>query len=130
MSKLSKIFTLSIRKKIVTDQKITNIVRKFEDDDITNDLEVVRMLPRPIDSFMLEKKINVEDDKLAVRKKEKKKTPKENIKMRKLKEEEEEEITGSQDDRYPEVRNIQGIPCTGLGNFSQLEAMIDLDRGI
>ena len=31
--------------------------------------------------------------------------------MRHLKEEE-EEIAGSQDDRYPEGRNIQGIPCT------------------
>ena len=36
-----------IRKKLVTDQKIKNIVRKFEDDDIPNDLEVMRMLPRP-----------------------------------------------------------------------------------
>ena len=110
----------------MTDQKITNIVRKFEDGDITNDLEVVRMLPRPIDSFMLEKKIIVEDDKLEVRKKEIKKTPKENIKMRKLKKEEDEEITGSQDDRYPEVRNIQGIPRTRSELATKLFGIFDL----
>ena len=81
-----------------------------------------------INSFMLEKKINVEDDKLAVTKKEKKKTPKENIKMRKLKEEEEEEITGSQDYRYPEVRNIQGIPRTRSGLATKLFGILELKQ--
>ena len=46
--------------------------------------------------------------------------------MRKLKEE--EEITGSQDYRYPEVRNIQGIPRTRSGLATKLFGIFELKQ--
>ena len=55
------------KEKLGTDQKIKKILRKFEENDIAIDLEVVEELPRQNDRYMLEMKMIIEEDKLAVR---------------------------------------------------------------
>ena len=62
-----------------------------------------------MDSVVFVKK-NVEDEEIAVKKEKRKmKTAKENLKMGKLKK---EKNAGSEDDQYPEGKNIQSIPRT------------------
>ena len=112
----------------MTDQKIKKILRKFEENYITIDLEVVEDLPVENDRYKLGMKMNSEDDKLAVRKRKGKKTPKEDNNLRKLKNEEEKEMAGSQDDGYPEVRITQGIPRTRSELATKLFGIFDLKQ--
>ena len=68
---------------------------------------------------------NIEDDKLAVRKRKGKTTPTEDTNLRKLK----KKITaGSQDDGDPELVLTQGIPSSGSELATKLFGIFDLKK--
>ena len=113
----------------MTDQKIKKILRKFGENDITLDLEVVEDLPVENDHYKLEMKMNSEDEKLAVRKKKGKMKPTEDIKLRKLKKKMDEETAGSKNDEDPDLRLTQDIPSSGSELATKLFGIFDLRNG-
>ena len=119
-----------VRKKLVTDQKVKKVLRKFGENDITIDLEVIEDLTVENDSYKLEMKINIEDERLAVRKRKEEMKPTEDIKLRKLKKKIiDEENAGPKDDEDPDPRLTQDIPSSGSELATKLFGIFDLRNG-
>ena len=119
-----------VRKKLVTDQKVKKVLRKFGENDITIDLEVIEDLTVADDSYKFEMKNNIEDERLAVRKRKEEMKPTEDIKLRKLKKKIiDEENAGPKDDEDPDPRLTQDIPSSGSELATKLFGIFDLRNG-
>ena len=118
-----------VRKKLVTDQKVKKVLRKFGENDITIDLEVIEDLTVANDSYKFEMKNNIEDERLAVRKRKGEMKPTKDIKLRKLKKKMDEENAGPKDDEDPDPRLTQDIPSSGSELATKLFGIFDLRNG-